>query len=197
MLIKNNKSFTCHYINSSHLELILELKKAFTTTKNDSITIISEIGKTSSNNYSNCLILVDKELSKLSLKNLTDLEQLKNCVFLFTQQLNQEDSLIIKKILNWKEIKINLRQSKHEYYLPKIIFLNMPTLDRNITYLKKPADLFKIDTISNIVFSNFHLYSSSKNIFLSTISPLDFFKSICSIKKIMQYFWLRSYRDIA
>lgn len=193
MINLNQELNNCFYLNCNNLDLIIAFKKNHSVP----IKLISSVLNNNLKDPSPLIILMDMELNQLPIEILLELEGWNNCFFIFFENPNEQSLFLIENIYMWKKLQI-ISSTKNKFkYLPKSIFKSMPKISSDITYLKTPQDLILLKNIEKTIFSNFPLESENCEIYLSANILIQSVKSICSIKKLMQYFWLRTYRDLA
>lgn len=148
------------------------------------------------------ILWVSKQINQLKIEQLRQMERVKNCLIVFLHPQNRSSIFILERILCWSALRPNstIINKKKSIYLPSIIFENLPKINPSAVAIESLEDLDHLKPHHNEIFSNvteyyynfdqFKFYRSSKN-------PLDWLLSICSIKKIMQYLWLRTYKDLS
>lgn len=147
------------------------------------------------------ILWINKQINQLKIEQLKQLEQIKNCIVIFLKPQNRSSTFILERIFCWSALKPNSRivHRSKSIYLPPFIFENLPKIHTAAITIENSEDIKRLGPHHHEVFSNlteyyysfdrFKFYRSSKN-------PLDWLLSICSIKKIMQYLWFRTYKDL-
>lgn len=140
------------------------------------------------------IFITDRELSDLNLSQLFTLQSLKSSIIFSIKAQNKSSIYIAEKLLGFSSCQF-ISPSK-QTLLPKHIFSIFPKISPGVFEIKKIDDLLSVPSAKHEVFSTLDLSRDKGALFCPTNGPLLPFFSICSIKKIMQYFSYRFIRDI-
>lgn len=141
------------------------------------------------------IFLTLEEISELSLHQLTYFQEKKSVMIISAIKQSEASIFILKNIIDFNFIGINCFQQHQATLLPKNIFSYFPLISPGILLISKADDLLKLRGETQI-FSTIPFFSKNATLFMESPNPFTPFFSICSIKKIMQYFAYRFIRDI-
>lgn len=140
------------------------------------------------------IFITKAEISDLSLNQLIYLQKIDSCLIISITDQSKSSNYIAESLLGFKSFQCLSNSARP--LLPLYVFSFFPKIAPGITELKSLDDLLSISPDPQEVFSRLALTGERILVYgvsLGSILPLF---SICSIKKIMQYFAYRFIRDI-
>jgi hypothetical protein len=182
----------CSYIitqNLSVISTIISTKKVVKITLNQLIKLASP-------ELFQGVLIIGQQIDSLSTVKLMQMDKIQHSLIIFVSPPNESSLFIIKNLFGWSELKdleVVTRQSK---YLPLFLFKNLPQIDQGIYSINNIEDLLNLKKSMQCIFSKIHLRSSTAQIFQQSQHFKQNSFSICSTNKLMQYLWLRIFRDL-
>ena len=160
---------------------------------------VTEIENIKNNQFFEGVVLVKGQLYDLSLSTLQKCYLIKNSIIILIEPQSSASLYLIDHLYGWYKLKFSPVFIKNPSYLPKNIFNKLPNLDKNIRVITSLKSLVQYSEYrETALFTNINFSSSCQKfkIYFPSDNPLKYFFSICSIKKIMQYIMLRTYKDL-
>ena len=183
---------TCSYIITQNLSVISTI---VSTKKVVKITLNQFIKLASPGSFQGVLI-IGQQINSISTIKLLQMDKIQHSLIIFVTPPNESSLFIIKNLFGWSELKDLEVATLKSKYLPLFLFKNLPVIDQHIYTINDIEDLLKFKKNMQCIFSKINLRSSTAQVFQQSRHFKQNSFSICSINKLMQYLWLRIFRDL-
>lgn len=142
------------------------------------------------------IIVVDQELAKEPVETLRSLEKIQSSIFIFLNKQNEQSKYLLQNIFNWTKIIDKEILHFQPIQIPSFMIKYLPKISSQEYLITSAEQLIEAPCELNEIITDLNLSSSSINIY-SSFRPFPHFRiTICSIKKLMQYLLLRTFRDL-
>ena len=182
----------CSYIITQNLSVISTIVSTEKVTK---ITLNRFIKLASPDLFQGVLI-IGQQIDSLSIIKLMQIDKIQHSLIIFVIPPNESSLFIIKNLFHWSELRDLEVVTLKSKYLPLFVFKNLPAINQHIYSINNIEDLLNLKKSMQCIFSKIHLRSSTAQIFQQSQHFKQNSFSICSINKLMQYLWLRIFRDL-
>ncbi len=182
----------CYYLISHNLDLLLLILHS----KGISKISLLQLKKTQQVDTYQGVIVVDQQLGQQSIETLRKLEKIQSSIFIFLNKQNEQSNYLLQKVFNWTQIIDKEIQHYQSIQVPSFMIKYLPKISSQEYLITSTEQLIEAPCELNEIVTSLNLSSSSIDIY-SAFQPFPHFRiSICSIKKLMQYLFLRTFRDL-
>ena len=180
------------FLITEDLDIILSLIHSL----GDTVNTLSKLSKTESISSFQGVIFVDIPLSSLGVFTLLKIEPINSSFFVFLTLPSPQCQYLIRSLFRWQEYQLRSRKLRAPIYLPFFVFHYLPKLDTRSHFIEDYDSLFCSPHNPSEVYSTKALRSNSIPTYAISPNFYHWIFSICSLKKYVQYLWLRTYRDL-